>query len=610
MADMKTPAIVTLTASALETAQAIRNALGGAEIHGLGGRVETCDVTFEDTGAHLRAVFADGRPIIAVFSVGALVRLLAPALENKQAEPPVLAVSEDGASVVPVLGGHHGANALARELATALDAHAAVTTAGDLRFGVALDDPPPGWALANPEAAKQVMAGLLAGGSARLEGAAPWIEASGIPLNPDGAARLSVTEKERVPDDGELVYHPQVLTVGIGCERGCDAEQLIGLVNETLDDAGLARGSVALVASIDVKADEAAVHAVAGALGVPARFFSADTLESETPRLATPSDIVFAEVGCHGVAEGAALAAAGADGDLIVAKRKSERATCAVARAPAPVDASAVGRARGRLAVVGIGPGADSWRSPEATALVDQSTDLVGYGLYIDLLGDLADGKTRHDFPLGGEEDRVRHALELAGQGRDVALVCSGDAGIYAMAALVYELLDRPANEGGVSEAAWRTETVVAPGISALQAAAARAGAPLGHDFCTISLSDLLTPWPVIERRIKAAAEGDFVIAFYNPVSKRRRTQLASARDILMKHRPSDTPVILATNLGRDGEACRVVRLSELDVDDVDMLTVVVVGSSETRVLERGDGTLSVYTPRGYAAKLEKGAAE
>ena len=610
MADLNTPAIVVLTASALDTAEAVRGALGAAEIHGLAGRIETCDVAFEDTGAHLRALFAEGRPVIAVFSVGALVRLLSEALEDKQTEPPVLAVSEDGASIVPVLGGHHGANQMARELADALGAHAAVTTAGDLRFGVALDDPPAGWVLANPQDAKPVTADLLAGASAKLEGDAPWIARSGIPLDHEGAVRLTMTEQMRTPEERELVYHPQVLTVGVGCERGCDPAELIALVEQNLEDAEIARGAVALIASIDVKADEAAVHAVAEALGVPARFFDARTLEAETPRLATPSDIVFAEVGCHGVSEGAALAAAGTDSELIVVKQKSARATCAIARAPAPVDAKGVGRARGRLAVVGIGPGADDWRSPEATALVSQCTDLVGYGLYIDLLGPLANDKTRHDFPLGGEEDRVRHALELAGQGRDVALVCSGDAGIYAMAALVYEVLDRPEGEGGVSDAARRAETVVTPGISALQAAAARAGAPLGHDFCTISLSDLLTPWPVIENRIKAAAEGDFVIAFYNPVSKRRRTQLARAREILLEHRPSDTPVILATNLGRDGETCRVVRLAGLEVDEVDMLTVVVVGSSETRVLERGDGTLNVYTPRGYAVKLEKGAAE
>ena len=237
--------------------------------------------------------------------------------------------------------------------------------------------------------------------------------------------------------------------------------------------------------------------------------------------------------------------------------------------------------------------------------MVREATDLVAYGLYIDLLGNLAHGKVRHDFDLGAEELRVRHALELAGQGKTVALVCSGDAGIYAMATLVFELIDR----GGLSDAARRVEVQCTPGISALQGAAARAGAPLGHDFCTISLSDLLTPWPSIQMRLKAAAEGDFVIAFYNPVSKKRRTQLAYARDILLQHRPFDTPVILATNLGREGEQVRVVPLGELDINDVDMLTVVVVGSSESRTMKTGDGKTWVYTPRGYAGKAGAGIA-
>ena len=231
------------------------------------------------------------------------------------------------------------------------------------------------------------------------------------------------------------------------------------------------------------------------------------------------------------------------------------------------------------------------------------------YSLYLDLLGPLADGKIRHDFDLGKEEARVQHAMELAGEGRTVSLVCSGDAGIYAMATLAFELLDRArpksGDTDGLSDAARRIEIAVSPGISALQAAAARIGAPLGHDFCTISLSDLLTPWPDIERRVAAAAEGDFVIAFYNPVSKRRRTQLAFARDELLKHRPADTPVVLATNLGREGETVRVVPLSELQIDDVDMLTVVIVGSSQSRTVETGDGRRWVYTPRGYAAKSD-----
>lgn len=241
--------------------------------------------------------------------------------------------------------------------------------------------------------------------------------------------------------------------------------------------------------------------------------------------------------------------------------------------------------------------------------MVMQSADLVGYSLYLDLLGPLAKGKQRHDFDLGKEEARVHHAMELAGEGRTVALVCSGDAGIYAMATLAFELLDKgrakQEDDAGLSDAARRIELVVSPGISALQAAAARIGAPLGHDFCTISLSDLLTPWPDIQRRIKAAGEGDFVIAFYNPVSRRRRTQLAYARDELVKFRPADTPVILATNLGREGELVRVVPLGALNVDDVDMLTVVIVGSSQSRTVTGGDGKQWVYTPRGYAAKSD-----
>jgi cobalt-precorrin 5A hydrolase/precorrin-3B C17-methyltransferase len=231
--------------------------------------------------------------------------------------------------------------------------------------------------------------------------------------------------------------------------------------------------------------------------------------------------------------------------------------------------------------------------------MVAEATDLVGYSLYLDLLGPLADGKARHDFDLGAEERRVRHAMDLAGQGRTVALVCSGDAGIYAMATLVFELLDR----GDLPDGARRIEIRVSPGISALQGAAARAGAPLGHDFCTISLSDLLTPWEDIVRRVEAAAAGDFVIAFYNPVSMKRRTQLAFARDVLLRHRPAQTPVILATNLGRDGERVRIVDLAALDVDEVDMLTTVVVGSTNTRVVVTGEGRRFAYTPRGYSAK-------
>jgi cobalt-precorrin 5A hydrolase / precorrin-3B C17-methyltransferase len=557
---MKPPAIIILSQASMTLARRIADLTGG-HVHGLRKRSATADILFDDAASYVQSLLRTGVPIIGIMSSGALIRLLAPVLEDKHSEPPVLAVAEDGTSVVPLLGGHHGANDLARTIADALCAHAAITTAGDLRFAVALDAPPAGYILVNRENAKEVMARLLNGESAAISGDAPWLSSSRLPLSEDGDLRLVVSDKSRQADFRTLHYAPATLALGIGCERGASAEEVIALAEQVLADNKLEPKSITGVFSIDLKADEAALHAAAAHFGVPLRFFDAETLERETPRLANPSEIVFAEVGSHGVSEAAALAAAGSDGQLIVPKMKSRRTTVAVARSPKIIDASDIGRARGKLFVVGIGPGADAWRSPEASAFAGAATDLVGYSLYLDLLGPLAKGKQRHDFDLGAEELRVRHALELAGQGRDVALICSGDAGIYAMATLVFELIER----GGLSDAARRVEVKVTPGISALQAAAARAGAPLGHDFCTISLSDLLTPIEDIRRRVKAAAEADFVIAFYNPVSKKRRILLAEARDVLLQHRQADTPVILATNLGRDGGvgSCRAVGQAE-----------------------------------------------
>jgi cobalt-precorrin 5A hydrolase/precorrin-3B C17-methyltransferase len=384
-----------------------------------------------------------------------------------------------------------------------------------------------------------------------------------------------------------------VLALGVGCARDCPPGEMSALVARVLAAHGWAAGAVALVASLDLKSGEAAVLDLANSLGVAARFFPAAVLLGETPRLATPSQAVFDAVGCYGVAEGAALAAAGADGALIVAKERSAHATCAVALARRPLDAQAIGRARGSLRIVGIGPGADRWRTAEADAAIAAASDVVGLSLYLDLLGAALHGKRRHDGALGAEGERARLALELAASGSGVALVSSGDAGIYGLAALVFELLDRDADP------AWRRiDLAVVPGVSALQAAAARLGAPLGHDFCAISLSDLLTPWLAIERRLEAAASGDFVVALYNPRSARRRWQLERALAILARARDPDTPAAVARNLGRPGERVTVTSLARLADEEIDMLSLVIVGSSATRALALAKPQL--YTPRGY----------
>ncbi|MEM7406497.1 MAG: precorrin-3B C(17)-methyltransferase [Pseudomonadota bacterium] len=603
------PAIVALTASGAGLARTIKTCLPAAEIHGLAGRVDGADVTFDDTVGHLQMLFRAGRPVVGVCAAGILVRALGPVLGDKRAEPAVLAVDDGGSVVVPLLGGHQArANELSRHLAAHLGATAAVTTASDARFGVALDTPPAGYHLRNPQHLKSFVAALLAGAGVAIELApgvnADWLVSAGLPLvddskvgreGPGEVLRIVVTTTDEPGDPHTLVYHPALLALGVGCERNTPAHELEQHVVEALRARQLAPDAVAGVFSLDVKADEPAVQALAEALSAPARFFASARLEQETPRLKHPSEIVFREVGCHGVAEAAALAAAGENGQLVVEKRKGRRVTCAVAVSDTPIDPSALGRARGSLAVVGIGPGASATRSPAAAEAIADADHIVGYAMYVDLAADLLrDNQIQHRYSLGKEAERVQHAIDLATAGRRVALVCSGDAGVYAMASLACELLDDAANA-----AASRIAVAVYPGISAMQAAAAAVGAPLGHDFCAISLSDLLTPREVIERRLDAAGSGDFVMALYNPISATRVATFERALEIIREHRGPDTIVVVARSLGRPDESTRVMELGALSSADVDMLFVVLVGSSNTRRFDHAGRTLA-YTPRGY----------
>ena len=511
-------------------------------------------------------------------------------------------MSDDGAFAVPLLGGHRGGVELARRIADAIGAAAAVTTAGDRRFGVALDEPPAGWTLANPEDGKPFVGALLRGARVRapaeLASEAPWLASSGLPF--DDAGELAIRVDDDIADGAPdtLVYRPRRLAVGIGCERGAAPDEIATLARSCLDAAGLAPEAVAGVFSIDLKSDEPAVHAFAEFLGVPARFLPAPVLEAEAPRLRNPSDLVFRAVGCHGVAEGAALAAAGPEGELVVEKTKSVRGTCAIARAPAPLDVSSIGSPRGELAVVGIGPGDAGTLTPEARAAIEDAGHLVGYRRYLELVAGLVRDQAVHPYALGEERARAARAIDLAAGGERAVLVCSGDPGIYAMASLVMEVLD-----GTPDPAARRIAVRVLPGVSAFQASAARAGAPIGHDFCAVSLSDLLTPREVIEDRLAAAARADFVLALYNPVSAARRETFERALRILREHRAADTPVVVARNLGRAGERVEVIPLGDIDPERIDMLTVLIVGSTATRTFTHG-GARRTYTPRGYDIPL------
>ena len=530
------------------------------------------------------------RAFVAIGACGAITRLIAPLLQGKQTDPAVVVADARGRFAIPLLGGHGaGADALAHAVAALLGGEAVLTGAGAASGQLSLDAFGSRWGWRRGSGDWDALMKAAARGEAvRLEhqgGNSRWLQLPGLPERAANGIPLSVGVERR----DHCRWHPPALWVGMGCERGTSLTLLQRCLEESLAAEGLALEAVAGLASADRKADEPALLQLAEQHGWPLRCFSSAALNAvDVPN---PSAVVEAELGTASVAEAAALLAGGPAARLRTQKRieraragEQGAATAAIAQA-----ASQWAPQRGTLHLIGSGPGSLALLTPDARAALTESSVWVGYGLYLDLLEPLRrPDQLRSDGQLTQERERCREALELACQGLTVALVSSGDSGIYGMAGLALEQWmalaeqDRPAFQ-------------VHPGISALQLAAARAGAPLMHDFCTVSLSDRLTPWEVIERRLQAAAAGDFVVALYNPRSKGRDWQLGRAQELLLAQRPPNTPVVLARQLGREEEAVSLHELATLPLEQVDMLTLVLIGNSSSRV-EGG----RMVTPRGY----------
>ncbi|MET7804966.1 precorrin-3B C(17)-methyltransferase [Micromonospora chersina] len=572
-------------------------------------------VEAESVADALRAAWRECDAVVAFLATGAVVRILAPLLGDKHTDPAVVVVDEAARHAVALLGGHAGgANALAAEVGALLDARPVVTTATDAVGLPGLDTL--GWPVEGAVAA--VSRAILDGEPVRLVADATWplpalpehvrVEIAPPPTDPhppistptrtdgptsptpaDGPAistpavgaatagtgesaegwRILVTDRV-VPLDGRtVVLRPPSLVAGIGSSRGVSAAEVTGLLRRALADAGLSPASLRCLASVDLKADEAGIRATADAYGVPLETWPAAELAAvDVPH---PSEVVRAAVGTPSVAEAAALRHGGV---LLVPKTASAMATVAVAR-QAP---------RGRLALVGLGPGAADLRTPRAVAELRRAAVVVGLDQYLDQVRDVLRPGTRVlASGLGAEEARARAAVAEAAAGHAVALVGSGDAGVYAMASPALEYADD------------RIDVVGVPGVTAGLAASALLGAPLGHDHVYLSLSDLHTPWEVIACRIAAAAEGDLVALLYNPRSRTRDWQLGAALETFAAHRPPDTPVGVVRNASRPGQRVHLATLATLDPALVDMYSVVVVGSSQTRVVAG-----RMVTPRGY----------
>lgn len=562
---------------------------------------------------HLAALWDKHKAFVFCLATGAVVRLIAPLLQHKSTDPAVVVIDERGKFVISLCSGHQGgADQLAQLIAQLINATPVLTGAASGLGIVAVDmlGVPFGWsrgqgdwtAVSAAVARNQPVQVIQSAGSTLWHLAASFQQSAfSLEAAPSTAAKIYITPSLSPPplfkgeggmssrlSSPQVHWHPRVLWVGIGCERGTSRQLIAYSIEQVCRDYQLAEKAIAGIATIDLKADEVGLVELCRDRNLPLRTFSSDILR--LINVPNPSTVVAAEVGTPSVAEAAALCAAEAS-SLVVAKQifRAAGQPGAVTVAIAQAQQEYTGRI-GRLLLVGTGPGQLNQMTPAAQIAVSSADAVIGYSLYIDLIAPLLQPmQIVEALPITQERQRACRAIELAQWGLTVAVVSSGDSGIYGMAGLVMEELQAHGWDGKTPE------IQLFPGITALQAAAARVGTPLMHDFCAISLSDLLTPWEVIEKRLIAAAEADFVTALYNPRSQTRIQQLAIATNIFLKYRNSNTPVAVVRSAYRQDEQITLTTLDKLLDVPVDMLTTVLIGNQSTRT--HGDWMI---TPRGY----------
>jgi cobalt-precorrin 5A hydrolase/precorrin-3B C17-methyltransferase len=618
---MKRTSIIYITDAGLKLAERIKELLPGA-----------C-VTKFDRGT-VPQLWTTGAEFIFIMAAGIVVRTIAPLLNDKRSDPGVVVVDEAGKYAVSLVSGHlGGANGLARRVAEFLKGEAVITTASDVNNLPSLDL----WArehnliIENWHDLPQVGTRYVNNGGLRVYSDIPFAFpdeflrvadprfADAIITNRRdvyaGSPRCTITGEGcstgacRVK--GQVYLRPVNLVVGIGCNSGTSCDEIEASVRQTLEEHNLVFTSVVSLATISIKAGEPGLKLFSEKYGLPLLTF----LPEELNRVAgiEKSETVLKATGAYGVAEPAALLEAGTD-KLLVHKQKKGNVTVAIAETTKALEKSkSAPNQNGVLYIVGTGPGSLDHITPAARDAISMSDVIVGYGTYLDLIRELIRGKEIVSTGMTQEVDRCRKAVELALGKKTVAVISGGDPGVYAMAGLVFELLKSHSAEGREHGEGRGTKNpqseirnsqlpsvVVIPGISALNAAASRLGAPLMHDFACISLSDRLTPWDVIEKRLEAAAAADFVIVLYNPRSKGRVGHMSRAREIVLRHRRPSTAVGIVKGAMREHETVIVTDLENMKDDDIDMQTTVIIGNSKTFVWNN-----LMITPRGYDNKFK-----
>ena len=559
---------------------------------------------------HLTNIWEKYRAFVFCMAIGAVIRLIAPLLSGKDSDPAVIVIDRAGQFVVSLCSGHQGgADLLTKLIAHQIGATPIITGASSSLKLPAIDilGHPYGWGKGSGDWTR-IMAAMARKERVKViqeAGNTLWQQrylAKNIfdfDLFNQSQACIWISEQKRDFTQSELAqvqWHPRVLWIGIGCERGTSKTTIEEAIIATCTKYHLAQDAIAGIATINIKGDEVGILELCDSGNLPLKTFTAEKLQQVT--VPTPSEIVRKEVGTSSVAEAAAICAVEKDLDsLIVPKQvfKEQGKPGGVTVAIAKADREYIGRT-GKLYLIGIGPGSLEQITPAAKVAITEADVVIGYSLYLDLIKPLfRPEQIIESFPITQEQQRGERAIELAQWGLTVAMVSSGDCGIYGMAGLVLEQLKVNHWDGK------NPQLEVLPGISALQAAASRVGAPLMHDFCAISLSDLLTPWSVIKKRLEAAAMADFVTTLYNPRSQKRTQQIITAQKIFLQYRNKATPVAIVRSVYREEEQITITTLEKMLEHEIDMLTTVIIGNSNTCNYQDW-----IITPRGYLVVSSK----
>jgi cobalt-precorrin 5A hydrolase/precorrin-3B C17-methyltransferase len=526
--------------------------------------------------------------LLFIMSTGIVVRTIAPLIKNKKEDPAVLVIDEKGKHVIPLLGGHQArANELATTLATLINATPVITTSSDINNLPALDL----WIercqlfIQNPSILPKIMSKFIENRKIQIYINSDLIR---VPIFPEHfhivkeveIADIIITNKKLELNKDQLILIPRNLVVGLGFHDWVTSNEIEETVKKVFIDESLYFEALKGVATLEKKAKNEALQEFSRKHGLSVFSYTSEELQEVKGLNSSP--IVERAVGVSSVCEQSAIRAS--QGRLIVPKRVFKDLTIAVAEAPYYV--------KGKVYVVGIGPGSLFYITPKAITAIREADVIIGYKTYINQIESLIKDKRVFAYGMTEEVKRAKTAIEYALKGMMVAVVSGGDPGVYGMAGLIFEILAQNNLE---------VEVEVIPGISAFNAASSMVGAPIMNDFACISLSDRLSSWDEIEKRLEYAAKSDFVIILYNPKSSKRTENLTKAKGIILQYRDKNTPVALVKNATREGEEVFLTTLEEMDSYPVDMNTTIIIGNSQSYIYKN-----FFITPRGYRRKYEK----